>query len=120
MSELWGFEPLAGPSAGSTTSNLFSSTTVAATGTSATAGILPGNVTGSSQRQVQIANTTSSWAYVNFGETGSLSAATVAAGYPVAPGGVVVVTVAPDVSGCSVILTSGGSGNVIFTRGVGL
>lgn len=71
--------------------------------------------------QMQIANLSTSWAYVNFGVFGAVVAATVAASYPVAPGAVVVVTVHPEVSGASVILgTAAATGNVIFTRGDGL
>jgi hypothetical protein len=73
--------------------------------------------------QIQIANTTNGWAYVNFGNLaiGAVTAATVATGYPVAPGAVVVVTVGGDVNGASVILASGATaGSVIFTRGEGL
>ena len=94
------------------------SVTVAATagGANASTGLL-GPASGGSQ--LQIANTTLSWAYVNVGRLGDLTAATVAASYPVAPGTVVVVTVDQEVSGASVILASG-AGNVIFTRGNGV
>lgn len=73
---------------------------------------------------MQIANTTTAWAYVNFGnlKVAAVTAATVATGYPVAPGAVVVVTVDPEVNGASVILSAASTGDtsVIFTRGIGL
>jgi aspartate 1-decarboxylase len=95
---------------------LISSVTIAAS-TSAAAGVLPNTSTNS----VQIANTTNGWAFVNFGVSGNVTAATVAAGYPVAPGAVVVVTVDDEVNGASVILAAGStSGSVIFTCGSGL
>lgn len=71
--------------------------------------------------QIQIANLSTSWAYVSFGVFGSIAAATVAASYPVAPSSVVVVSVDEEVSGASVILgTAAATGNVIFTRGEGI
>jgi redox-sensitive bicupin YhaK (pirin superfamily) len=73
---------------------------------------------------MQIANTTTAWAYVNFGNlrVAAVTAAAVATGYPVAPGAVVVVTVDQEVNGASVILGAASTGDtsVIFTRGVGL
>lgn len=100
--------------------SLAPSTTVAATD----AGVLSTafyGVTDNNFVQIQIANTTTSWAYVNFGVFGAVTAATVATGYPVAPGSVVVVSVDPEVSGASVILgTAAATGSVIFTRGEGL
>lgn len=111
-----------------TTANLVTSVSVSSTNSSATASAAfnfggAGASGGSGGTiQVQIANTTNAWAYVNFGIVGSLSAATVAASYPVAPGAVVVVSVAPYVSGASVILGSapGAATNVIFTIGQGV
>jgi len=73
--------------------------------------------------QIQIANQAAQWAYVNFGVLGmsgqTVTPATVAASYPVAPGSVVVVSVDPEVNAASVILASG-TGNVTFTRGEGI
>jgi hypothetical protein len=68
--------------------------------------------------QIQIANQGTTWAFVNFGVAGNVTAATVAASYPIGPGAVVVVSVAPEVSGASCILASS-TGNVTFTRGSG-
>ena len=71
--------------------------------------------------QIQIANLSTSWAYVSFGVFGAVVAATAAASYPVAPGAVVVVSVDKEVTGASVILgTAAATGNVIFTRGEGI
>jgi hypothetical protein len=84
---------------------LLASVTVTSTNASATASAqLPGPPN-SGVAQIQIANTTTAWAYVNFGVLGAVTAATVAASYPVAPGSVV----AP-----------GTNTAVIFTRGEGL
>jgi hypothetical protein len=112
------FAPLYGPSTGTTAGGLRTSTTVAGT-TSAVASTAFYGGPGAGFDQIQIANTSASWAYVNFGVVGVLAAATVAASYPVAPGAVVVVTVAAEVNGASVILSTG-TGNVIFTIGSGL
>jgi hypothetical protein len=99
---------------------LLPSTTVAAGDTASPSDQFAGTNQNTSN-QIQIANTTSSWAYVNFGVFGSVTAATVATGYPVGPGGVVVVSVDPEVTGASVILgTASATGDVIFTRGEGL
>jgi hypothetical protein len=73
--------------------------------------------------QLQIANTTTAWAYCNFGITAAATtAATVAASYPVAPGAVAVVTIQPEQQGVSVILGTapGTSTGVVFTRGEGV
>lgn len=118
MSELFAFEPLYGPSNGTTSAgNLNASVTVSASTTAASAS-LPGAQGGAAQRNIQIANQTTGWAYVNFG-TANLTAATAAASYPVAPGAVVIVTVNQEVNTASVILSTG-TGSVTFTRGVGL
>src|SRR5277367_1929510 len=119
MAQTWAFNPLYKKSALGGIApfgTLIASVTVAAT-TAAAAGVLPN----SSTNQVQIANQTSAWAYVNFGVSGNVTAATVASSYPVAPGGVVVVTVDDEVNGVSVILAAGGTaGSVTFTCGNGL
>ena len=108
------FAPLYAPSDAALTSSLtISASTTAASGT------LPGNAQTNDFNQIQIANTTTGWAYVNFARsTSEIAAATVAAGYPVAPGGVAVVTVSSEVAAASVILGSS-TGTVIFTRGSG-
>ena len=113
------FAPLYSPSAGQGAGNLQASVTVAAVATGATASTVFPGTQQNGACQIQIANTAANWAYVNFGIVGVLAAATVASGYPVAPGAVVVVSVNSEVTGASVILGSG-SGNVIFTRGEGL
>lgn len=99
------------------TGSLSSSTTVAASATHAASAQFATR----NGNQVQIANTTSQWAYVQFGVFGSVTASTVATGYPVAPGAVVVVTVQPEVTGADVILggAPGSATAVIFTMGTG-
>jgi hypothetical protein len=116
------FYPLYAPSAGSAPGQLLPSTTIAAT-VAAAANTIPfaGVVSGNSMVQIQISNQTTAWAFVNFGVVGSIVAATQAAGYPVAPGVSVIVSVAAEVNGASVILATGGTaGNVTFTRGEGI
>jgi hypothetical protein len=119
------FDPCdAGPLTG-----LLASLTIAATTTASAMTLLPGSAgaTGSTAqenylfyKQVQVANLTAGWIFLNFGQAGS-SVATVAAGYPVAPGAVVVVTVNGLQTYVSVICAVGSSGgSVIFTRGQGL
>ena len=114
------FYPLYQPGAGTAAGSLYPSTTIAGT-VAAAANTVPfaGVVSGNSMVQIQIANQSASWAFVNFGVVGSIVAATAAASYPVAPGSVVVVSVNSDVNGASVILATG-TGNVTFTRGEGL
>lgn len=113
------FAPLYSPSSGQGAGGLQASVTVAAVATGATASTVFPGIQNNSMCQIQIANTASAWAYVNFGVLGAVTAATVASSYPVAPGSVVVVSVNSEVTGASVILASG-SGSVIFTRGEGL
>lgn len=113
------FAPLYAPNAGGGAGTLIASVTISAVATAATSAVLPGNAQTNDYNQIQIANTSSVWAYVNFGRnTTEIPAATVAASYPVAPGGVVVITVTSEVAAASVILGSS-SGTVIFTRGAG-
>jgi len=117
MYDIRPFAPLYGPNAGAGAGSLIASTTISGT-TSSVSGSLPG-IANSDLNQIQIANTSSAWAYVNFGRnTTEIPAATVAASYPVAPGSVVVVTVNSEVGAAAVILSTG-TGNVIFTRGAG-
>jgi hypothetical protein len=113
------FAPLYSPSTGTTAGGLLASTTIAASTTHAeNATAFPGGNTGG-MAQLRIANTTAAWAYVNLGQLGSLSNATVAASLPIAPATVIIVSVPAEVNGASVILGTG-TGNVIFTRGEGL
>lgn len=99
--------------AGGYAGSLQNSVTVAASTVAAASARIPFG-----GEQIQIANTSTAWAFVNFGVLGAVVAATAAASYPVAPGTVVVVTVDTEVSGASVILATG-TGDVIFTRGRG-
>jgi hypothetical protein len=119
MSDVTAFNPLyttTGP-AGSPAGTLQASVTIAAS-TSATAGLLPG---GNSPVQIEFTNQTSAWAYINLGIAGSVTAATVASSYPIAPGADKVITVMPEVTGWSVILAAGAtSGSVTATRGSGV
>jgi hypothetical protein len=122
--EAWAYKPLYGPAQGTTQGGLYPSVSVTALVTAVASTRFPGGVNGGGQTAIQIANTTTAWAYVNFGDLdiGAVTAATVAASYPIAPGAVIVVRVADEVNGASVILgaaTTGGT-TVIFTRGVGL
>lgn len=111
------FQPVYTKATASANGTLQASVTIAASIAAAPSGQLPGG----GPCQIQIANQTAAWAYVNFGQFGGVTAATVAAGYPVAPGAVVVVSVDGEVSGASVILAAGATaGNVILTRGEGL
>jgi hypothetical protein len=118
--ETWPFQPLytnSGNAGAAPAGTLVASVTVAAS-TSAAAGVLPGS--NFSVKQIEITNQTNGWAFCNFGVQGVVTAATVAAGYPVAPGSDKVITIADEVTGVSVILASGAtSGNVTFTRGSG-
>lgn len=113
------FQPLYTKATASANGTLQASVTVAASGSNAFSTQFPGQLSGNGSCQIQISNTTTSWAYVNFGIFGNVTAATVAASYPVGPGAVVIITVDGEVSGAAVILSTG-SGNVIFTRGEGL
>ena len=103
----------------SQTGSFLPSITVAATagGANASAILPPANSGGTA---LQIANThTTAWAYVNVGIFGNVTAATVADSFPVPPLSSKVISVDPEVTGASVIM-SAGSTNVIFTRGNGV
>lgn len=123
MYDLRPFAPLYGPNAGGGAGSFLTSLTLTGSNSVATSGVLPGNVTGNSDlNQIQIANTTTAWAYVNVGrDTATIPAATVAASYPVGPGMVAIVTVNSEVAAASVILGTAPGTNtaVIFTRGAG-
>lgn len=114
------FYKIAQPQA-SQTGTLFASVTVTTSSGGANAsGVIPKRDGGGSQ--IRIANLTNQWAHINFGVFGDVTAATVAASMPVAPGAVEVVSVAPEVDGASVISAAAiasGSTSVIFTRGNG-
>lgn len=121
MSELRAFAPMYTPGAGNAVGTLAPSTTITASVAAATnAAPFSGSNT-NYQQQIQIANTTTSWAFVNFGTFGNVVAATVAAGFPVAPGAAAIVTVDKEVTAASVILNVAPGTNtaVIFTRGEG-
>lgn len=121
MNETRAFAPLYRQSAPNQQGGLLTSTTVAATDANQFSARFSGNADGNGIVQVQVANLSTSWAYVNFGRFGDIAAATVAASYPVAPGSVTIVSVHPEVSGAAVILgTAAATGNVIFTRGAGV
>lgn len=116
------FQPLYTPATGTGASGTLSpSTGIAASTVAATNNTAFSGTTNNQVVQIQIANTTNGFAFVNFGVFGSVVAATVANSYPVAPGAVVVVSVAAEVNAASVILAAGATaGVVVFTRGEGL
>jgi hypothetical protein len=120
MSDITGFNPLytnTSP-AGTSPGTLQPSVTLAAS-TTATAGLLPGG--NSSTAQIEFANLTGAWAFINLGIAGAVVPATVAASYPIAPGADKVISVPSEVTGWSVILQAGAAaGSVIATRGSGL
>lgn len=121
MQDTAAFAPIYRPSSGTGTGALVSSVTVAALTTHVASAQFPGSYDGNTLQQIQMANTTNGWGFVQFGQYGNVTASTVATGYPVAPGGVVVVTVPGEVSGADVILAAGTTGgSFIFTRGGGL
>jgi hypothetical protein len=116
------FQPLYGPNAGSAAGSFSASVTVTGAVTAASAS-LPGPASNSDLNQIQIANTTTAWAYVNVGRnTTEIVAATVAASLPVAPGVCRTITVNSEVAAVSVILGTAPGTNtaVIFTRGTGV
>lgn len=126
MSEVRAFEPIYAPNQGNAVGTLSASTSVVGAITATASTAFSGNSQAANyKQQVQISNTTTAWAYVNFGvlsATQAVVAPTVASGYPVAPGAVVVVTVDKEVNAASVILGAASTGGttVIFTRGEGI
>jgi hypothetical protein len=117
------FAPLYGPNAGTAQGGTLESITVTATNASATASAqFSGNAGQNAFCQIRVANKTSAWAHVAFGQFGNVEAATVADDFPVAPGAVEIFSVPSEVSGASVILDAapGTATAVIFTRGEGL
>lgn len=116
------FQPLYTPATGTGASGTLSpSTGISASTAAATTAVPFSGTTNNQICQIQIANTTNAFAFINFGVFGSVVAATVANSYPVAPGAVVVVSVAPEVNSASAILAAGGTaGVIVFTRGEGL
>jgi hypothetical protein len=117
------FQPLYGPNAGSAAGSFLSSLTITGSNSVAASAALPGPASGSDLNQIQIANTTTAWAYVNVGRnTTEIVAATVAASFPVAPGVSRTITVNSEVAAVSVIMGTAPGTNtaVIFTRGTGI
>ncbi len=105
------------------TGTLAPSVSVTSSTTAAASTQFAGNAANNAICQIQITNTTTAWAYVNFGVLAeTVPAATVASSYPVAPGTAVVVSVLPEVNAASVILGAAPGTNtaVIFTRGEGI
>lgn len=122
MNETSPFFPMYGPTTGTTQGNLAVSVTVVGTNASATAStVFPGTLDSNGYQQLQIANKTTAWAHIELGRFGAVRVATVASSFPVAPGAVEIISVAPEVSGASVILdvAPGTATAVIFTRGMG-
>jgi len=121
MNDISAFAPLYTPtvpgvSAGTLRASAFMGTSDAAQASPRFPGSDPNNFT-----QIQIANISTSWAWVNFGVFGAVTPAQAGVGYPVAPGAVVVVSVHPEVSGASAVLqTAAATGNMAFTRGEGV
>ena len=102
------------------TTGLANSITVAATASSTTSAAFSGNTAQTNAcNQIRVTNTTSVFAYVNFGPLATVAAAAVATSLPIAPNSIEVFTVDPTVTAATVILASG-TGNVIFTRGEGI
>lgn len=102
------------------TGTLQLSTTLAATDAAQSTARFAG-VDKNAYLQIRVANASTAWAWVNFGVFGSLVAAAVGTGYPIAPGSVEVITVDEEVTAASVILgTAAATGNVTFTRGAGI
>jgi hypothetical protein len=96
------------------------SITVAATASSTTSTAFVANLQQQQAfNQVRVCNTTSSFAYVNFGPLATVAAAAVATSLPIAPNSIEVFTIDPTANAATVILASG-TGNVIFTRGEGI
>ena len=123
MYDTQAFAPLYAPNAGSVAGGLTASVTITGSNAAAASASLPGKPMQNGLCQMQIANKTSAWAHVNFGQsTANIPAATVAASYPVAPGAVVIVSVNSEVAAASVILDAapGSATAVIFTRGAGV
>jgi hypothetical protein len=99
------------------------SVTVAAVDATAVASTEFPGTSNNPDSQIQIANKTSVWVHVNFGNITSpntVRAATIN-DYPVAPGTVVIVTVDPEVNAASVFANGApaASTSVVFTRGSG-
>lgn len=119
MNELRAFAPLYKPTASGQQGNLVPCAFMGTTDAAANSPRLPGSEN-NNFTQIQIANISTSWAWVNFGVFGNVVAAAAGVGYPVAPNSVVVVSVHPEVTGASVILqTAAAVGNMAFTRGAG-
>ena len=116
------FEPLYFPTGAITQGGTVESVTVVGSNSAATAsGQFSGN-SNDGKQQIRVANKTTAWAHISFGVYGNVEAATVADDLAVAPGAVEVFTVAPEVTGASVILDAapGAATSVMFTSGEGL
>jgi hypothetical protein len=112
------FAPLYTPASSATPGSLLPSVTVVGAITATASAVFTGMLNNQFV-QIQIANQSTAWAFVNFGVFGSVTPATVAASFPVAPNASVIVSVSNEVTGASVILATG-TGNVTFTRGEGI
>lgn len=99
------------------------SVTVAAVDATAVASTEIPGTSNNQVAQIQIANKTSVWVHVNFGNITAPNAVRAATinDFPVPPGSVVVVTVDPEVNGASVFANGApaASTSVMFTRGSG-
>lgn len=100
-------------------------TVVAASNAAAVASTVFSGVNGNNNfQQIQVANKTSVWVHVNFGVLlgGTTVRAAVITDYPVAPGGVAVVSVDGEVNAASIFADGAPSGStsVVFTRGQGI
>lgn len=122
MSEIRAFAPMYTPGGGNAAGTLAPSTTIIASVAAATNAVPFAGALTNYQQQILVTNTTTAWAYINFGQVGAVVAATVAASLPVAPGVGRVFTVDKEVTAASVILgvAPGTNTAVIFTRGEGL
>ncbi len=104
--------------------NLPSVTVAAVNATPVASTVFPGGEGLNNYVQIQISNKTSVWVHVNFGVLlgGQTVRAATLNDYPVAPGTVVVVSVAPEVNAASVFADGAPatSTSVMFTRGEGV
>ncbi len=119
MEDTKSFKPLYSPSSGTAQGTLAATVTVAGTTTAAPSAVFPGTFTQNEFVTMYVCNQGTVWAYVNFGTFGNVAAATVNS-LPIAPGTCRCITVDGEVSGASVIYAATGSGNVSFTRGMGV
>lgn len=105
---------------GIVSNGLVKSLDIAASTTASVATSLPGASANNTECQIQIANRQGTgWAWVQFGVSNDCPLAVAGQCYPVAPNGVVVVTVDSEVNSVSVVLDTSATGNVNFCRGEG-